>query len=204
MPTPRRWAAKSQGMTAQDYFLNGFSSVLSGRSVFKVDATVAGEPVTGFILLDMEMGDSIAINELKVQLGGLALAYEGDALYVQYKDLTGKLAVSDITSLLGGLLGGAESGSEEGGGLNTDELLGALLGGELTETDTTATLTSTLPLGSLQIPVEFGFDVTETESGKQVAWSYHRRFSGSGGHGDRAERDARGGDGRQFRGDRHG
>lgn len=163
---------EEQGMTAQDYFLNGFSSVLSGRSVFKVDATVAGEPVTGFILLDMEMGDSIAINELKVQLGGLALAYEGDALYVQYKDLTGKLAVSDITSLLGGLLGGAESGSEEGGGLNADELLGALLGGELTETDTSATLTSTLPLGSLQIPVEFGFDVTETESGKQVAWSY--------------------------------
>ena len=163
---------EEQGMTAQDYFLNGFSSVLSGRSVFKVDATVAGEPVTGFILLDMEMGDSIAINELKVQLDGLALAYEGDALYVHYKDLTGKLAVSDITSLLGGLLGGAESGSEEGGGLNADELLGALLGGELTETDTSATLTSTLPLGSLQIPVEFGFDVTETESGKQVAWSY--------------------------------
>ena len=159
---------EEQETNATTYFTEGFASVLNGRSVFAVDAVVAGEPVSGDILLDMSMsGETFAINALQVQLGDLAISYEGDALYVQYKDLTGKLAADDLSSLFGSLLGGAE------GGFDANALLGELLGGTLTETETSATLSSTLSLGSLEIPVEFGFAVSQdAEGNRQIDWSY--------------------------------
>lgn len=159
---------EEQETNATTYFTEGFASVLNGRSVFAVDAVIAGEPVSGDILLDMSMsGKTFAINALQVQLGDLAISYEGDALYVQYKDLTGKLAADDLSSLFGSLLGGAE------GGFDANALLGELLGGTLTETETSATLSSTLSLGSLEIPVEFGFAVSQdAEGNRQIDWSY--------------------------------
>ena len=159
---------EEQETNATTYFTEGFASVLNGRSVFAVDAVIAGEPVSGDILLDMSMsGETFAINALQVQLGDLAISYEGDALYVQYKDLTGKLAADDLSSLFGSLLGGAE------GGFDANALLGELLGGTLTETETSATLSSTLSLGSLEIPVEFGFAVSrDAEGNRQIDWSY--------------------------------
>ena len=159
---------EEQETNATTYFTEGFASVLNGRSVFAVDAVVAGEPVSGDILLDMSMsGETFAINALQVQLGDLAISYEGDALYVQYKDLTGKLAADDLSSLFGSLLGGAE------GGFDANALLGELLGGTLTETETSATLSSTLSLGSLEIPIEFGFAVSQdAEGNRQIDWSY--------------------------------
>ncbi len=159
---------EEQETNATTYFTEGFASVLNGRSVFAVDAVIAGEPVSGDILLDMSMsGETFAINALQVQLGDLAISYEGDALYVQYKDLTGKLAADDLSSLFGSLLGGAE------GGFDANALLGELLGGTLTETETSATLSSTLSLGSLEIPVEFGFAVSQdAEGNRQIDWSY--------------------------------
>ena len=159
---------EEQETNATTYFTEGFASVLNGRSVFAVDAVIAGEPVSGDILLDMSMsGETFAINALQVQLGDLAISYEGDALYVQYKDLTGKLAADDLSSLFGSLLGGAE------GGFDANALLGELLGGTLTETETSATLSSTLSLGSLEIPVEFGFAVSQdAEGNRQIDWLY--------------------------------
>ncbi len=159
---------EEQETNATTYFTEGFASVLNGRSVFAVDAIVAGEAVSGDILLDMSMsGSDFAINALQVQLGDLAISYEGDALYVQYKDLTGKLAADDLSSLFGSLLGGAE------GGFDANALLGELLGGTLTETETSATLSSTLSLGSLEIPIEFGFAVSQdAEGNRQIDWSY--------------------------------
>ena len=159
---------EEQETNATTYFTEGFASVLNGRSVFAVDAVVAGEPVSGDILLDMSMsGETFAINALQVQLGDLAISYEGDALYVQYKDLTGKLAADDLSSLFGSLLGGAE------GGFDANALLGELLGGTLTETETSATLSSMLSLGSLEIPIEFGFAVSQdAEGNRQIDWSY--------------------------------
>ena len=159
---------EEQETNATTYFTEGFASVLNGRSVFAVDAVIAGEPVSGDILLDMSMsGETFAINALQVQLGDLAISYEGDALYVQYKDLTGKLAADDLSSLFGSLLGGAE------GGFDANALLGELLGGTLTETETSATLLSTLSLGSLEIPIEFGFAVSQdAEGNRQIDWSY--------------------------------
>ena len=159
---------EEQETNATTYFTEGFASVLNGRSVFAVDAVIAGEPVSGDILLDMSMsGETFAINALQVQLGDLAISYEGDALYVQYKDLTGKLAADDLSSLFGSLLGGAE------GGFDANALLGELLGGTLTETETSATISSTLSLGSLEIPVEFGFAVSQdAEGNRQIDWSY--------------------------------
>ena len=159
---------EEQETNATTYFTEGFASVLNDRSVFAVDAVIAGEPVSGDILLDMSMsGETFAINALQVQLGDLAISYEGDALYVQYKDLTGKLAADDLSSLFGSLLGGAE------GGFDANALLGELLGGTLTETETSATLSSTLSLGSLEIPVEFGFAVSQdAEGNRQIDWSY--------------------------------
>ena len=159
---------EEQETNATTYFTEGFASVLNGRSVFAVDAVVAGEPVSGDILLDMSMsGETFAINALQVQLGDLAISYEEDALYVQYKDLTGKLAADDLSSLFGSLLGGAE------GGFDANALLGELLGGTLTETETSATLSSTLSLGSLEIPIEFGFAVSQdAEGNRQIDWSY--------------------------------
>ena len=159
---------EEQETNATTYFTEGFASVLNGRSVFAVDAVIAGEPVSGDILLDMSMsGETFAINALQVQFGDLAISYEGDALYVQYKDLTGKLAADDLSSLFGSLLGGAE------GGFDANALLGELLGGTLTETETSATLSSTLSLGSLEIPVEFGFAVSQdAEGNRQIDWSY--------------------------------
>ena len=159
---------EEQETNATTYFTEGFASVLNGRSVFAVDAVVAGEPVSGDILLDMSMsGETFAINALQVQLGDLAISYEGDALYVQYKDLTGKFAADDLSSLFGSLLGGAE------GGFDANALLGELLGGTLTETETSATLSSTLSLGSLEIPIEFGFAVSQdAEGNRQIDWSY--------------------------------
>ena len=155
-------------MSAQDYFLEGFSSVLNGRSVFAVRATVAGQPIEADILLDMSMQEqAFSINALQVQLGDLAAAYGEGSLYVQYKDFVGRMAASDLLSLFGGLFGGGESG------FDPMSLLGGLLGSAPVVEEDFVTIEGALDLGGLHIPVSFGFDlVPQAGGGEKAEWSY--------------------------------
>lgn len=150
--------AADKELTAGDYLTYGFASFLTDEVSLDADVTVAGETLSAQVLLDMR---GLEFNSLKGRLGSLAFAYENDKIYLSYKDLAGYLNVSDVLALLGGEAQGGIS-------LDTDALMEQLTAAEVTKDGENVTLSATLDLGGMTVPVRFGF----VERGKEVSFGY--------------------------------
>lgn len=150
--------AADKELTAGDYLTYGFASFLTDEVSLDADVTVAGETLSAQVLLDMR---GLEFNSLKGRLGSLAFAYENDKIYLSYKDLAGYLNVSDVLALLGG-------GAQGGISLDTDALMEQLTAAEVTKDGENVTLSATLDLGGMIVPVRFGF----VERGKEVSFGY--------------------------------
>lgn len=150
--------AADKELTAGDYLTYGFASFLTDEVSLDADVTVAGETLSAQVLLDMR---GLEFNSLKGRLGSLAFAYENDKIYLSYKDLAGYLNVSDVLALLGG-------GAQGGISLDTDALMEQLTAAEVTKDGENVTLSATLDLGGMTVPVRFGF----VERGKEVSFGY--------------------------------
>ena len=150
--------AADKELTAGDYLTYGFASFLTDEVSLDADVTVAGETLSAQVLLDMR---GLEFNSLKGRLGSLAFAYENDKIYLSCKDLAGYLNVSDVLALLGGGAQGSIS-------LDTDALMEQLTAAEVTKDGENVTLSATLDLGGMTVPVRFGF----VERGKEVSFGY--------------------------------
>ena len=150
--------AADKELTAGDYLTYGFASFLTDEVSLDADVTVAGETFSAQVLLDMR---GLEFNSLKGRLGSLAFAYENDKIYLSCKDLAGYLNVSDVLALLGG-------GAQGGISLDTDALMEQLTAAEVTKDGENVTLSATLDLGGMTVPVRFGF----VERGKEVSFGY--------------------------------
>ena len=137
--------------TAADYLAEAFAPVLtSDASYFVLDATVAGQPVSGVACVRMQSG---ALRELQVSLGDLQILYREDTVFIQYFDFYGKVRLEDIGAMF----------SADNLQLDMQALEQSIAGGVLTETTNGAVLECRLPLGVLDLPIVFHF-VTEGES----------------------------------------
>lgn len=150
--------AADKELTAGDYLTYGFASFLTDEVSLDADVTVAGETLSAQVLLDMR---GLEFNSLKGRLGSLVFAYENDKIYLSYKDLAGYLNVSDVLALLGG-------GAQGGISIDTDALMEQLTAAEVTKDGENVTLSATLDLGGMTVPVRFGF----VERGKEVSFGY--------------------------------
>lgn len=150
--------AADKELTAGDYLTYGFASFLTDEVSLDADVTVAGETLSAQVLLYMR---GLEFNSLKGRLGSLAFAYENDKIYLSCKDLAGYLNVSDVLALLGGGAQGSIS-------LDTDALMEQLTAAEVTKDGENVTLSATLDLGGMIVPVRFGF----VERGKEVSFGY--------------------------------
>lgn len=150
--------AADKELTAGDYLTYGFASFITDEVSLDADVTVAGETLSAQVLLDMR---GLEFNSLKGRLGSLAFAYENDKIYLSYKDLAGYLNVSDVLALLGG-------GAQGGISLDTDALMEQLTAAEVTKDGENVTLSATLDLGGMTVPMRFGF----VERGKEVSFGY--------------------------------
>ena len=145
-----------EDLTAIDYLSKGFASVLNGESVLQVNGTLAGEPVSGAVLLKMQ---EMQLSALQVRLGDLNVAYSGSAVIVQYKDFIGKIALSDLTGLL--------PSDGESSLPDMDSLAGAFEGIEPVKDGDRVTIVCDLALMGVEIPLRFSF----TESENTVVWN---------------------------------
>ena len=148
--------AGDKELTAADYLTYGFASFLTDEVALDADVSIGGSDLSAQILLDMR---GLSFNSLKGRLGSLSFAYSENKIYLDYKDMQGYLNVSDILSLLGG------SGGSQ---LDTDALMEDVMNSEIAKDGENVTLSCTLDLGSMQIPVRFGF----TEREGEVSFGY--------------------------------
>ncbi len=148
--------AGDKELTAADYLTYGFASFLTDEVALDADVSIGGSALSVQILLDMR---GLSFNSLKGRLGSLSFAYSENKIYLDYKDMQGYLNVSDILSLLGG------SGGSQ---LDTDALMEDVMNSEIAKDGENVTLSCTLDLGSMQIPVRFGF----TEREGEVSFGY--------------------------------
>ena len=135
-------------LTVVDYLQQGFAGYLAEPSTFDLKIAVNGDTVAGRVTLDLANG-----LEIRASLGDLLLNVESDSLYVQYKELTGKLALSDLISLAGGGFAGVDP----------DKLMEQLASGSISKDGENVTIECALDLAGLHLPLTFRF--LETESG---------------------------------------
>lgn len=135
-------------LTVADYLQQGFAGYLAEPSTFDLKIAINGESVAGRVTLDLANG-----LEIRASLGDLLLNVESDSLYVQYKELTGKLALSDLISLAGGGFAGVDP----------DKLMEQLASGSITKEGENVTVECALDLAGLHLPLTFRF--FERESG---------------------------------------
>ena len=156
-------AAPTGGASAErgvsEYLAEGFGFVLDGESSLGVTASVAGRVFDGTVLLNMS---SMNLNSVRVFLGGtdgldLFVDAASGTLYVDYKDLTAKLALSDLTGLFGDDLSAS---------LDTDALMEQVMGGTLVKDGADVTIQCDLSLLGLEIPLTFRF--TESEEAVEL------------------------------------
>lgn len=145
---------EEEKLTALDYLSSGFAPLLTQeQSLLKLEANVGATSIVGDAALSMQNGQ---FGGLRLSLGDLYLAYEGESIFLQYRDFFGKLALAECASFLPDL-----------GGLDLASLESAIGEGKLTETDTGAQISCSLPLGELILPLDFTF--VRDENG--IRWS---------------------------------
>ena len=141
--------AADKELTAADYLTYGFASFLTEEVSLDAQISAGGTDISAQLLLDMR---GLEFNSLKGRIGSLLFAYEGDKIWLSYKDFSGYLNVSDALALFAG-----EGGSAGGGSLDTDALMEQLTNADLAKDGEKVTLSATLGLGGMSIPVRFGF-----------------------------------------------
>ena len=158
-----------------------FGPVLQGPTIFDLSLTVNGTPLEGAVLLDVGDMTTEGIS-LSADLGSMQLWLEEGELYLRMGGIRGKLALKDVL----GALDGAESvtgGSGEGtaaaeeGGLDLNALLAQLGEGEFTYDETSASLSASLTLGGMTLPVDFAFALEDGHASLETVTT-HFAFEG--------------------------
>ncbi len=150
-------------ITALDALAGAFGPLLAEPTTLKLDLSIGGKQTAGSVFVDLSKTDLSAFDvgaiEARVGLGALNLWVEGGKAYINYGGAKLSLTLSELLSLLTPAQPAAETEGEEGGGLNTDDLLGALANGEFKVEEGKAELHSKLPLLGYEIPIDFYFNV---------------------------------------------
>ena len=146
--------------TAFGYVSGAFASVMSEGAVFKIDLNVGELDLSGVVSVEMKDG---GLGGLTAKLGDILVWLDGDTLYIN--DGASKYKM-DISGLLSSPESGEDGVSAQGltDGLNVNELMEQMTGGEfvLNEETGVATLNSTVELFGLKIPMEFEFQKTDS------------------------------------------
>lgn len=146
--------------TAFGYVSGAFASVMSEGAVFKIDLNIDELDLSGVVSVEMNDG---GLGGLTAKLGDILVWLDGDTLYIN--DGASKYKM-DISGLLSSPESGEDGVSAQGltDGLNVNELMEQMTGGEfvLNEETGVATLNSTVELFGLKIPMEFEFQKTES------------------------------------------
>ncbi len=153
-------------ITALDALAGAFGPLLAEPSTLALDLDINGQKAAGTVFVDLSKTDLSAFDvtaiEARLGLGALNLWVEGGKAYINYGGVKLSLDLSALMGLFGSASPQAEG--EESGGLNTDDLLGALANGAFTAEDGKAELHSVLPLLGYEIPIDFYFNVDEEKN----------------------------------------
>ncbi len=153
-------------ITALDALAGAFGPLLAEPSTLQLDLNIGGAKQTGTVFVDLSKTDlssfDVGAIEARVGLGALNLWVEGGKAYLNYGGVKLSLTLSELLDLLSPASPQAEG--EESGGLNTDDLLGALANGEFIVSEGKAELHSVLPLLGYEIPIDFYFNVDEEKN----------------------------------------
>ncbi len=147
---------EQEELSAFDYLTQAFAPVLTNESTaFAISGKLAGQEVAGAALVRM---NGASLEGLQVRLGGLEVFYGGDAVALKYKDFFGKMALSDLLPLFGS-------------GMSVElpdmsALESAVGEGTFVRTETGATLSFAIALGTESIPLTFEF----SQDGEEIAW----------------------------------
>ncbi len=141
----------------------GFSSVLTGPTTFNVNLNVGENNINGVVYLDvasaMQSDDVLNSVMVRADLGKIKLWLEQGIAFLQIDGIKIKLSVDEALSLVGELLTSTE---EVSGGLNFDDLLADLGGGEFTYEDKkSANLNSELSILGINLPLQFSFNLDD-------------------------------------------
>ena len=147
---PATGAPEGNTLTAADCLAEAFAPVLTKPVTFAVDLTLNGRPVSGLVYVD---ASDLGALSLRAKLGDVYFEYAGDSVCL----ILGENKIRLDTDALAGLTGG------DGGSFDTDALLEQLGGGIFEEAGDgkSATLSSTLSLFGLDLPVRFTFGIAD-------------------------------------------
>ncbi len=156
-------------LEATDYLVAAFGDVLAGPASLSLDLDLNGTKTHGVVYLDISGLDLANLDLNNLDLGGLAARVklgdainvwvDGGAAYIRYGDLKVSLTLSELIEMISGTSGQAaltSSDTTDAGGEEND-LLGAIVNGELVTGEGTAELHCTLPLLGLNVGVDFYF-----------------------------------------------
>lgn len=155
-----------------DYILAGISPLLYSPTCMKVNADIGGEELTGDIYLSLAGLDIAGIAaggnvdpieilssiKVRAKFGGLLLSLENGTAYINYKDLNGKLAITDLLAML------PESTQE---GNSTGKETGLLFSVDESWDQNLSFIPATIKVGDVEIHIGFSF----TGEGLNYRWS---------------------------------
>lgn len=163
----------STELSASDYITQGFLPFLSQRTSLDLDLNIGEKTIAGKVAFRMTEG---TLSELSAKIGSLTLEYKDDQIYFTYKDIIGKISVSDASRIFGDLLGGSLDG------LDTSALLEQIMNAEITSKDGgKVILTCNLSLGGVEIPLEFGFTEEQQNGEVNILFDHVRASLSLGG-----------------------
>ena len=142
--------------TAASCLTQGFANVLNGGATFDLSLRLNGTPISGVVYVDATDMSNLV---LRAQIENLNVWLEGNAVYLSYGDLKACLPIEGVTELLASVL--PEEGLGEAVAIDTDELMAQLGGGEFFFDETSASISSTIELLGLSLPLEFAFNRSE-------------------------------------------
>lgn len=138
--------------TAADYIAEGLAPLFEQEAALDVTAAADGVSVSAKLLLDMR---GRVFRSLKGQAGALTFAYEGDRIYLSYKDLQGYVQAGEFAALAG--VPAAAAGVQD---LDLDAVFAALAGASVEKEGEDVTLSCALSAG---LPAELRLSFTEKE-----------------------------------------
>ncbi len=143
----------SENPTAVGCLTQAFGNVLQGAASYDLSVDFNGSRVNALVTLDAHDTNNL---DVRAKIGAVGVWFDGKDAYLSYGNLLAKAGVTDALGVVQGLLPDGIP-TDSGASLDTDRLLSQLGAGSFTVTDTQATLSATLTLFGMDIPVSFAF-----------------------------------------------
>lgn len=151
MPDPNEYVPFDLARAALEAVAS-VQGILDGETGFSLTLNAAGETLQADAVLEMREGQFV---RLQAQIGDFSAMFAAGTVYVNYKDMLGKLAINDIGSMLS---------FDRTASIDLASLVDSLLTATLEKEGERYIMRASLALGEVNLPIEFAFTQTETQT----------------------------------------